>query len=213
MSKKSLLATSLIAAAATMSSTTAADAAVPIPSNLTSVAVTGPTGTVWNTTVDGYYTLFLQSPIGTTLNPNDQAINKSTALGANNFAIFGDGWPSSGFLNSDSTYNIKLGFANGATLTGSYVPTTGIFTGGSSVDANYVRYTLTGFGWQRIPFFNAVSPFSAASGGNGSDYAGGFSFLATALPEVATWAMMILGMGMMGASLRYRRRSAKVTFA
>jgi len=36
---------------------------------------------------------------------------------------------------------------------------------------------------------------------------------ASAVPEAATWAMMIAGFGMMGSAMRYRRRSAKVTFA
>ena len=36
---------------------------------------------------------------------------------------------------------------------------------------------------------------------------------AGAVPETATWGMMIAGFGMMGASLRYRRRSSKVAFA
>jgi hypothetical protein len=36
---------------------------------------------------------------------------------------------------------------------------------------------------------------------------------AAAVPETATWGMMIAGFGMMGAALRTRRRSTKVTFA
>lgn len=34
-----------------------------------------------------------------------------------------------------------------------------------------------------------------------------------AVPEPATWAMMLIGFGMMGAAIRYRRRSTAVTFA
>ena len=40
-----------------------------------------------------------------------------------------------------------------------------------------------------------------------------FETAAAAVPEPATWGMIIAGFGMMGASMRYRRRSAKVTFA
>ena len=36
---------------------------------------------------------------------------------------------------------------------------------------------------------------------------------AGAVPESATWGMMIAGFGMMGAALRSRRRSTKVSFA
>ncbi|MBX9874993.1 MAG: PEPxxWA-CTERM sorting domain-containing protein [Beijerinckiaceae bacterium] len=34
-----------------------------------------------------------------------------------------------------------------------------------------------------------------------------------AVPEPASWAMMIGGFGVMGAAVRYRRREAKVSFA
>ena len=34
-----------------------------------------------------------------------------------------------------------------------------------------------------------------------------------AVPEAATWMMMIFGFGMAGAAMRYNRRSTKVTFA
>ena len=34
-----------------------------------------------------------------------------------------------------------------------------------------------------------------------------------AVPEPATWAMMLVGFGMMGASMRYRRKSTAVSFA
>jgi hypothetical protein len=33
------------------------------------------------------------------------------------------------------------------------------------------------------------------------------------VPEPATWGMMILGFGLVGASMRYRRRATRVTFA
>ena len=34
-----------------------------------------------------------------------------------------------------------------------------------------------------------------------------------AVPEPATWAMMLVGFGMMGASMRYRRRSTTTVYA
>ena len=39
------------------------------------------------------------------------------------------------------------------------------------------------------------------------------SISAAAVPEPATWAMMLIGFGMMAASLRYRRAGTKVSFA
>ena len=35
----------------------------------------------------------------------------------------------------------------------------------------------------------------------------------SSVPEPATWGMMIAGFGMMGATMRTRRRSTKVSFA
>jgi hypothetical protein len=40
-----------------------------------------------------------------------------------------------------------------------------------------------------------------------------YTLNASAVPETATWGMMIAGFGMMGAALRTRRHSTKVTFA
>jgi hypothetical protein len=40
-----------------------------------------------------------------------------------------------------------------------------------------------------------------------------FASSPAAIPEPATWAMMLVGFGMIGATARYRRRSAKVTYA
>jgi hypothetical protein len=42
---------------------------------------------------------------------------------------------------------------------------------------------------------------------------GAVSGMIAAVPEPATWAMMFVGFGMMGASMRYRRRSTKAVFA
>jgi hypothetical protein len=55
---------------------------------------------------------------------------------------------------------------------------------------------------------------SGTSRGSGS-YGGQLTFIpfAAAAPEPGTWAMMILGFGIAGASFRYRRRSTTVTYA
>ena len=39
------------------------------------------------------------------------------------------------------------------------------------------------------------------------------TFASAPVPEAATWGMMIAGFGMMGAAMRTRRRSTKVSFA
>ena len=50
------------------------------------------------------------------------------------------------------------------------------------------------------------------SRGNGA-YGGQASFIPSAIPEPATWAMMLVGFAMVGAASRYRRRHSAVTFA
>lgn len=52
------------------------------------------------------------------------------------------------------------------------------------------------------------------SRGNGS-YGGNVTFVpfASGAPEPASWAMMILGFGLAGTAMRYRRRSTRLAFA
>ncbi|GGB39126.1 hypothetical protein GCM10011380_30750 [Sphingomonas metalli] len=58
---------------------------------------------------------------------------------------------------------------------------------------------------------NASAFTGKASGANAASLR--FSPLTTAVPEPATWAMMLVGFAMVGAASRYRRRAATVTFA
>ena len=49
---------------------------------------------------------------------------------------------------------------------------------------------------------------------NGSTYSGlAFAPAGPAVPEPATWAMMLVGFALTGAAMRYRRRATKVTYA
>lgn len=199
----------LFAAAAAIAFAPAANAAAV----LTSAAVTGPSGTVWDTSsATGFYALFLQQPVGNLLNPTDNFSGDPTAEGANNFVILGEGFRPGETENSDPLYNLTLTFADGAVITGQYVFGTGqnsggMFQNGTSATQGNTTYTLTGFGWDRARADN-VSAYSAVSGGDPNDYTGQFSFTATtlagAVPEPATWAMFILGFGVMGGAMRRR---------
>jgi hypothetical protein len=51
-----------------------------------------------------------------------------------------------------------------------------------------------------------------ATGANGA-YGGSLAFNAAAVPETATWGMMILGFGMIGAAARSRKVKTSVKFA
>ena len=58
--------------------------------------------------------------------------------------------------------------------------------------------------------FAAPTVISANSGGR---FGPNFTYAVAGVPEPATWAMMMIGFGAIGGSIRYRRRLAKVSFA
>lgn len=197
-------------------------AAMAVPANavpvITSAAVTGPSGTVWNTTVDGYYTLFIQHPYGNTLNPNDNFSSAPIgATGASDYQIAGDGWPLGVRTgNSDPFYDLTLILTENSvskTLSGVFDEATQTFTAVNGVvNFSGVNYTLTDFNWVR-GLSNIVGSYSVGSAvyngqpiGSKSDYQGAFTIdAANAVPEPATWALMILGFGAVGGVMRRRR--------
>ena len=207
-----MLKTFLLASAALLGAASPAYAA----DVLTEATVTGPTGTVWNTTADSFYTLFLQTPgLGDFLNPNDEAISYDVADGANRFLLAGDGFRPGETADSDPVYNLLLTFASGGTLSGSYTPLTNTFIGGNSYTFEGRTYSLVEFSWRRY-LGNAVSEYVAVPGGDGNDYSGNIridSALAAGVPEPATWGLMILGFGMVGGAMRRRAKTtARVSF-
>lgn len=196
----------LAAFAATTLITPAANAA-----SLISAAVTGPSGTVWNTTQDSFYAVFLQRPIGVLLNANDDFAGSATTIGSNNFLIAGEGYYPGTNENSDLQYTLTLTFADGAVVSGDYVfdmaAPGGEFRNGTSATVGNMTYALTGFGWDRSKADN-VSAYRAVSGGDPFDYTGQFSYSASlaAVPEPATWALFVLGFGALGGAMRSRAR-------
>ena len=202
--------THLLAAVAALAIAGEANAA-----SLISADVTGPSGTIWTTRQTGNYTLFLQTPgLGDYINPNDEAINQTVTSGINRFLLAGEGFLPGTNSDSDLVYTLTLNFDDGATLTGSYTPTTNTFLGGSPVTVGNTTYSLVEFSYRRF-LGDAVSPNVATPGGDGNDYVGNIRFDAVAgvVPEPATWAMMIGGIGFAGGSLRARRTRAKVSYA
>ena len=203
---KKLLLLSTVAAMAIGSSAQAA--------NLISAAVTGPTGTIWDTTSNSFYALFLQQPgLGNFLNPNDEAINANVTTGNNRFLLAGDGFPVGTITDSDPIFNLTLRFADGATLTGAYTPLTNTFSGSTSATVGRTTYTLNEFSFRRN-LGDSVSEYVARPGGDGNDYSGNFRFTTalSAVPEPASWAMMITGFGLVGGAMR-RRSTRTVVFA
>jgi len=79
------------------------------------------------------------------------------------------------------------------------------FTGGSVVGtATFNATTLAALGLTTGTYiFNSSADSLTINVGQ----------IAAAVPEPATWAMMLVGFGMIGATARYRRRSTKVAYA
>lgn len=170
-------------------------------------------GTVWNTdNADSFYTLFLQNPgLGDYLNPNDEAISLPLAAnGITRALLAGEGFFPGTSGDSDPLYNLTLTFDGGQTLTGSYAPTTNSFVSGGSFTDGNVTYSLIEFSYRRF-LGDAVSAFQATPGGDGNDYVGNFRISAAAVPEPASWAMMLGGFGMLGLATRRRRTVRAVT--
>jgi len=65
----------------------------------------------------------------------------------------------------------------------------------------YARGQAYAGGYQSFPTLDYAFRTYASDGASG------------AVPEPATWAMMMLGFGAVGGAMRYRRRAAKVAFA
>lgn len=87
----------------------------------------------------------------------------------------------------------------------------------TSVAFNGAEFDASVIGWNEFSFLNGVSVtkdalqrlvLSGTSGGNGS-YSGVITFMPTtaAVPEPASWALLILGFGGAGAALRQARRN------
>jgi hypothetical protein len=122
------------------------------------------------------------------------------------------------------TYTFRIpanGFGSGSVIT------TASFLGASddtdiiSVVVNGITATKSDTGINEFAFVNNVPIIADAfntivvtglARGNGS-YSGTATFT-PAVPEPASWALMIMGVGVAGGATRYRRRSAaKVSFA
>ncbi|WP_242139819.1 MULTISPECIES: PEPxxWA-CTERM sorting domain-containing protein [unclassified Sphingomonas] len=203
--------TSVAATAIAMVSTNAYAAA-----NLTNVSIQGLGSPYsWNTAMGSMDTVFIQQPLGNIFNPNSEAINDPTSAGLNSFTINGEGLPVDSVLEAAQNYLITLTFADDATVSGIYntLAPSDTFKG-TTFDTGTTVYELTGFAWNRTLSDN-VSAKQAVSGGSKADYAGQFSFTAveSAVPEPATWLMMLAGFGMVGAGLRSRKVRTSVTYA
>jgi hypothetical protein len=135
-------------------------------------------------------TATLTVPTGRTLTWYDFDLS-GTAL------IFGQSYTA---LLATTSNRLLLGF--GPTLTTSNVPTTGdAYAAGQLVSAGFVDAS-------------GANGFCATSGTCDANFRFTTSAAAAAVPEVATWLMMVAGLGVIGGSLRRRRqiRAVQVSY-
>ncbi len=180
---------------------------------LVNAAVTGTVAsTIWTTANTGNYTLFLSSPNpGDYLNPNDEAVSVNITNGLTRILLTGEGYFPGTTLNSDPAYNLTLSFDTGQQLIGLYTVATNSFSAGSSFVSGGRTFSLIEFSYTRF-LGDVVQPNVATPGGDGNDYNGNFriSSVANAVPEPASWALLIIGFGMVGVTARRRSRTTAI---
>lgn len=95
-------------------------------------------------------------------------------------------------------------YSNGVSAGQTLLATGPSFTGPATYQANNL-FNVTG------PWSETVRYTLTFTGGNGSNFNGTANL--AAVPEPATWGLMLLGFGAMGGMLRTRRRAPRVRFA
>lgn len=167
------------------------------------------------------WTLFLsKATTGGTALQNTGALNKglnvATTAGVNNFTLNADSYvnQSGNTQNSSNTYRLFLGFADGAAIQADYNVVTNAFSNATTATVGGTTYAFTNSGFQFTRGGgDTVGMYTFGPNSNAPDYTGQISFTTTAVPEPATWAMMMVGFGMIGAVARRRRAAVKVTYA
>lgn len=178
--KKAIL--GIAAAAATLAMAPAANAAITVT----------PTDTGMGSFSIGFNAFELASTFSET-------INFTVASGLN-------GLFSLGAITTASTSENDVDFSN-VLLTGGTLGSAGVSIPqilGEPLESRGISGLPIGAGTYTVTFTGTRVGSNGTFGGNLS-----FNSVTAAVPETATWGMMILGMGMVGASLR--RRSAKTT--
>jgi hypothetical protein len=186
---------------------------------ISNVACDAGTGSVnYNTTTGGYF-----YNVGATGNPLlsmatllTQSINIQSQGGANALIDVyvtqqGITSPSTGLL-STLTSNTISGAT--ATLTSYYSAANALFSGTQLQQGVFTGPGVLSAGNAIAvanPWSETVKYSLNFTGGNGSNFNGTANL--TAVPEPATWGLMLLGFGAMGGMLRTRARKVRVRFA
>ena len=119
---------------------------------------------------------------------------------------------SSNFAAGFTTLNFLYGFFSSGTVSVfSGLNGTGTLLGTKTYSSN-IASTSDVFSSGSVAFAGTAQSFILA-GTTNNNALDNITFNAGAVPETATWGMMIAGFGMMGAAMRTRRRSTTITFA
>jgi hypothetical protein len=123
-------------------------------------------------------------------------------------------------FSAATPFTLTSGYFTGAWNDGLTVNVLGLSNGvqvySDSFVVNTSGPTLRTFDWANLTSvtFSSFGGTDVGFGGGGTQFAlDNLTIDASAVPEPATWAMMLVGFGMMGASMRYRRRSTKAAYA
>lgn len=123
------------------------------------------------------------------------------------------------FSNFSSSVSAVGGFFFTSDLSGGFTPGAVVLTATDSLGATVTRTidtsaTSSFLGFSTDGLIGSVTLASVLSNGPTFPTANNLMLgQVAAVPEPATWAMMLLGFGMVAAASRYRRRSSKVSFS
>ncbi len=122
-------------------------------------------------------------------------------------------------FSSATAFTLNSGYFTGAWNNGLVISVVGLVAGlqvySDTFTVNANGPTLHTFDWTNLSgvTFSSAGGVNAGLSSTGTQFALDNLTINAAVPEPATWAMMLVGFGMMGATMRYRRRSTKAVYA
>ena len=95
------------------------------------------------------------------------------------------------------------------------LPGTATYTGSLDLLAEGLDFSVGADGILRLEFYESFDDSSVSPDGiwNSGTLTFTYDTVGGAIPEPATWAMLILGMGAIGATMRRRQQAVRVTYA